>query len=193
MAKLLEKEVRRLVLAMKALADAPPEKFDSEEARKLQLDFAAIALIHNTEQEAVSDRRYFAWLEKNVPSLGKIRGRPGWFESKKVLQHDEALLKEFEETRQNNVAANRGKTHRASQKTYADLTEKGGVSDDEYTIKQAVMRARRRQKALKESFQEILSIAALAEKDRNKPPTAKEYKRRRKKLIEAFRRIVTTK
>jgi hypothetical protein len=140
MAKLLEEEVRRLVLAMKALADAPPGKFDPEEARKLQLDFAAIALIHNTKQEAVSDRRYFAWLEKNVPNLQKIGGRPRWIESKKVMQHDEALLKEFEETLRNNITANRGKTHRASQKTYADLTEKGGVSDDEYTIKQAVKR-----------------------------------------------------
>jgi hypothetical protein len=192
MAKVLKEKVKRLVLAMKALADVPPEKFDPEEALNLQLEFAAFALIHNMEQEAVSERRYFAWLEKNVPSLLKIRGRPGWI-SKNVIQHDEALLKEFEETLRNNIAANRGKTHRASQKTYADLTEKRGVSDDEYTIKQAVMRARRRQKALKQSIQEILGIAALAEQDRNKRPPVKEYKKRRKKLIEAFRRIVTPK
>jgi len=193
MVKLLKEEFGRLILAMKALADAPPEKFDPEEARKLQLDFAAIALIHNMEQEAVADRRYFAWLEKNVPSLFNIRGRPGWIESKKVMQHDEALVKEFEETLRNNIAANRGKTHRASQKTYADLTEKRGVSDDEYIIKRAVMRARKRQKALKQFRQEILGIAALAEQDRNKRQPDKEYKKRRKKLIEAFRRIVTTK
>ena len=80
MVKHLKKEFRRLMVEMKELADSPSEKFDPERARELQLEFAAIALAHNLADEAISDRRYFAWLRKNIPILKKTRGRYGWFE-----------------------------------------------------------------------------------------------------------------
>ena len=77
MVKHLKKEFRRLMVEMKELADSPSEKFDPERARELQLEFAAIALAHNLADEAISDRRYFAWLRKNIPILKKNLG-PIW-------------------------------------------------------------------------------------------------------------------
>ena len=80
------------------------------------------------------------------------------------MQRDQLLLKKFEETLQKNINAQGGKVHLASQKTYADLT--GRIGDEDST-KRSVMRARRRQKDLNQSIQEILNIADLAEKNSN--------------------------
>jgi hypothetical protein len=190
--KHLKKEVRRLAVDMKELADSTSEKFDPQRARarELQREFAAIALADSLADDPISDRRYFAWLQKNIPILKKTCGRYAWFESKSIMQRDETLLKKFEETLQKNINAQGGKAHLASQKTYADLTVLIGNED---STKRSVMRARRRQKDLTQSIQEILDIAALAEKDRIEPPSNKEYKRRRKRLLEALRRITATK
>jgi hypothetical protein len=55
------------------------------------------------------------------------------------------------------------------------------------------MRARRRQKALRETMGEILGIAALAKTDASKVVPPEEYKRRKEKLLAAFRRVLRTK
>ncbi len=156
---------------------------------KLELD-ALIRDIQYTEK--TSNREYFDWLGANVPELSKIKGRPHWSASEKVKRQDEALLKSFEQTLNQNVAANAGRKHGASQKTYSDLADKSG-DDDDATTKQRVMRARRRRKALQETIQDILGIAALGRTDGDKLITPKEYKKRREKLLDAFRRILRTK
>jgi hypothetical protein len=188
----LEDRVKRLVLEMKALRDVPPEKFDPKKASELEAEFNQIARLYNMNDLEESDRRYFAMLQENLPKLFKTRGRPHWIESKKVKGQDDALLKEFEEARQKNIVANGGKAHRASQKAYTDLADKHDDSDD-YTVKQRVMRARRRQKAFEQSKNEILETAALAKSDGNRPVSEKEYKKRQKKLVRAFQRILTMK
>jgi hypothetical protein len=180
-----EEEVKRLVVACKALSEAPPGQFDPEEAMRLKLELDALILDIQCINEA-TDTQHFDWLEANVSELFDIKGRPRWIASEKVMSQDEALLKSFEQTLNRNVAANAGKKHRASHKTYADLADKSG-DDDQDTVKQRVMRARRRRKALQETMQDILSIATLG-----KTGSAKEYKKREEKLLEAFRRILRT-
>jgi hypothetical protein len=188
--KYREEEVKRLVLALEAMNEAPPEKFDPKEAMRLKLEFDALMLdIQN--MEAATDREFFGWLEANIPEMSKVNGRPSWIESEKVMDQDEALLKEFEDALNRNIAANDGKRHRASLKTYADLADKYGEEDAE-TVKQRVMRARSRQKRLNQATQDILRIAALGERDGDKVIEPKVYKRRRKKLLKAFR-ILTKK
>lgn len=110
----------------------------------------------------------------------------------KVVRRDQALVKDFEDTLARNVAANAGKKHRASQKTYSDLADNYGDSDED-TVKRRVMRARRRQKALNETIQDILQLANLAKTDRGKVVTTNEYEKRREKLLQAFRRILRAK
>jgi len=186
-----EEEVKRLVLACKAMSEAPAGQFNPEEAMLLKLELdALIRDIQYTEK--TSNREYFDWLGANVPELSKIKGRPHWSASEKVKRQDEALLKSFEQTLNQNVAANAGRKHGASQKTYSDLADKSG-DDDDATTKQRVMRARRRRKALQETIQDILGIAALGRTDGDKLITPKEYKKRREKLLDAFRRILRTK
>jgi hypothetical protein len=173
-------------------AFAHPEKFDQKETQRMLLQWNAMV-------ERATDRAFFKWLEANVPDMLTTKGRPHWSESEKIGEQDKALLKEFEETLKRNVAANDGKKRRASQKTYADLADKHQGKRradhdsvvDEYAIKQRVMRARRRQKALKETMQDILRIAERGKaSDGNN--TAEECERSREELLEALRRILRT-
>lgn len=189
--KSAEEEVRRLVIAGHALSEAPAGQFDPEKAMrlKLKLDELMQAIKHDQTE---TDSEFFDWLETNIPDSSKIKGRPHWLASKKVKRKDEALLKQFELTLNRNVAANAGKKHGASTKTYFDLADESG-DDDPYTAKQRVMRARRRQKALQETIKDILDIAALGETDGEKAIPHEEYKRRRERLLDAFRRVRRTK
>jgi hypothetical protein len=186
-----EEEVRRLVLACKALSEGPPGQFDPEEAMRLKLELDAL-MLDIQHMEKATDRKYFDWLETNIPELFNIKGRPNWSKSEKVMGQDEALLNHFDQTLSHNVAANAGKKHRASQKTFDDLADKFG-GDDAATVKQRVMRARRRRKALQATMQDILGIAALGKRDGDKVITPKGYKRRGEKLLEAFQRILRRK
>jgi hypothetical protein len=179
--KYREEEVKRLVLACQALSEAPPAKFDPEKAMRLMVELDALIRDIRQHDEA-TDRVFFQWLDANIPEMSSNKGRPDWVKSPKVKGQDEALLKEFEDTLARNVKLS-GKKHRASQNTYADLADK--YRADEYTVKQRVMRARKRRKALKQSTQDILQIAAEA-----KSKGGKGYKGRRERLLEAFRRIL---
>jgi hypothetical protein len=190
-AKPMEEEVRRLVLAGHALRVAPPDQFDPEEATRLKMQLDALILADQRAQQA-TDTAYFDWLEMNNPELFETKGRPKWVASEKVTSEDKALLDSFDQRLQRNIAANAGKKHGASEKTYADLADKSG-DDDPYTVKQRVMRARRRQKALQETMREIQDIAALAETDAGKVVPPEEYERRKEKLLAAFRRVLRTK
>jgi len=163
---------------------------------KLALD-GVLLHIQRAEQaaeraEQAAEAEYLAWLKANIPEMSRNTGRPHWIESDKVMGQDRALLKEFEETLARNVAANAGKKHRASQKTYSDLADKYGDSDED-TVKRRVMRARRRQKNLKESIEEIFQIIGPPNKDRSKVVTSEKYEINRERLLKAFRRIVKTK
>jgi hypothetical protein len=173
-----------------ALSNALPGQFDPKEAMRLKLELDALIAAVQRAREA-TDTEYFDWLEANIPQLFSNRGRPNWIESEKVREQDEALLKEFEDALARNVAAT-GKTHRASQKTYSDLADKYGYEDEE-TVKQKVMRGRRRQKALNETIQDISHIAAKRETDSDKVITPQEYSTRREKLLETLRRLLRTK
>ena len=187
--KSLDAEVKRLVLAGQALTR--PGHFDPEKAMRVKLELDGLMLnIQRAEQRA--DTEYFDWLEANIPELFGNKGRPDWIESEKVVRRDQALVKDFEDTLARNVAANAGKKHRASQKTYSDLADKYGDSDED-TVKRRVMRARRRQKALNETIQDILQLANPTKTDRGKVVTTNEYEKRREKLLEAFRRILRAK
>jgi hypothetical protein len=172
------KEVEHFILDV--LAKAPADKRDG------------IIRAWNAHVNAFTDKVFFDRLKASAPEMFNINGRPNWIESQKVTGQDEALLKEFEETLNRNIAANGGRKHRASQQTYADLADKYDAKD-EYTVKQRVMRARRRQKALKQATQDILRIAARGETDGDNVVTPKEYKRRGENLLEAFRQILRTK
>ena len=188
-ADVVNEEVKRLVLAGHALTR--PGHFEPQEAMRVKLELDRLILnVQRAEQAAETE--YFDWLEANIPELFSNTGRPHWIESGKVKGQDRALLKEFEDTLARNVAANAGKKHGASQKTYSDLADKYGDNDEE-TVKQRVMRARRRQKALNESTRDILQLADRTKADRGKIITSEEYERRRGKLLEAFRRILRKK
>jgi len=189
--KSTEEEVKRLVLAGHALTR--PGHFDPQEAMRVKFELDGLFLnLQRAKQAAVTE--YFDWLGANIPELLSNKGRPHWIQSHKVMVQDQALLKAFDDTLARNVAA-KGKKHRASQKTYSDLADKYGDNNEE-TVKQRVMRARRRQKALRETIQDIQDIlrnAALGETDRPKVTTPKEYERRREKLLQAFRRVLKLK
>jgi hypothetical protein len=179
------------VLAGHALSEAPPGQFDPEEAARLKMELVALILaVQRGRQE--TETAYFDWLETNNPELFDTKGRPNWIASEKVMSADKALLDSFDQTLQHNIAANAGKKHGASDKSYADLADKSG-DDDPYTVKQRVMRGRRRQKALRETMREIQNIAALAKTDAGKVVPPEEYERRKEKLLAAFRRVVRTK
>ncbi len=192
----IEQEVKRLVLEGQALTR--PGHYDPQKAMRVKLALDGVLLHIQRAKQAeerakqAAEAEYFGWLEDNIPELFQNKGRPHWLQSEKVIGYDEQLLKEFEETLARNVAANAGKKHRASQKTYSDLADKYGDSDAD-TVKRRVMRARRRQKNLKESIQDIFQIIGPPNKDRSKVVTSKEYERRRGKLLEAFRRIISAK
>ena len=101
------------------------------------------------------------------------------------------MLDSFEQKKLK-AAADVGKKHGASKKAYGHLADESGDEDIE-TAKRRVMRARKRQKSLQEAIQDILGIAALAKTDADKAIPPKEYERRRKKLLKAFRSIGRTK
>jgi hypothetical protein len=190
--KSTEEEVKRLLLAGHALTR--PGHFDPQEAMRVKLEFDGLFLNLQRAKQA-AETEYFAWLEANIPELFSNKGRPDWIESEKVIRRDRALLKDFEHTLARNMAANAGKKHGASQKTYSDLADKYGDNDEE-TTKRRVMRGRRRQKALNETIQDIQDIlrsAAPGGTDRPKVTTPKEYERRREKLLQAFRRVLKVK
>jgi hypothetical protein len=176
---------------MQALRDAPPGQFDPAEAMRLKGKLDALMRAKQFAQET-AEREYFGWLEANIPRLFNIKGRPDWIASGKVRSKDEALLKNFEQTLNRNIAANAGKKHGASKRTYADLADESG-DEDPYTVKRRLMRARRRQKALQETIRDILGIAAAGQTDGGKAVSPQEYQRRGEKLLEAFRRILRTK
>jgi hypothetical protein len=125
------------------------------------------------------------WLEANLPESDE--GRPRWLESERVMSQDKALLEDFDQRLERNIAANAGKRYGASQKTYADLADESGA--DDYTIKQRVMRARRRQKALQEITRVIMGILGRAKTRGDRDVSPEEAKRNRKKLQKALRRI----
>jgi hypothetical protein len=181
----IEQEIKRLLLEGQALTR--PGHYDPQKAMRVKLELDGLMLNMQHANQA-AEAEYFGWLESNIPEMFRNTGRPDWIESEKVQEQDKALLKEFEDTLARNVATT-GKKHRASQKTYSDLADKYGEEDEE-TVKQRVMRARRRQKAFKESTQDILSIAAQAEAARGKVIAPKEREERREKLLEAFRRLL---
>lgn len=186
--KSTEEEVKRLLLAGMALTR--PGHFDPQEAMRVKLEFDGLFLNLQRAKQA-AETEYFDWLQANIPESSN-KGRPDWIESEKVIRRDQALVKDFEDTLARNVAANAGKKHRASQKTYSDLADKYGDSDED-TVKRRVMRARSRQKALNETTRDILQLAGLAKADRGKVITSEEYERRKGKLLEAFRRVLRAK
>jgi hypothetical protein len=171
-----------------------PGHYDPQKAMRvrLALDGVLLHIQRAKAEERAKQAEFFDWLESNIPEMFRNTGRPHWIESDKVMGRDRELLKEFEETLARNVAANAGKKHRASQKTYSDLADKYGDSDED-TVKRRVMRARRRQKNLKESIQEIFQIIGPPNKDRSKILTSEEYEINRERLLKAFRRIEKTK
>ena len=107
------------------------------------------------------------------------------------MSKDKALLDSFNERLNCNIAAHAGKKHGASKKTYADLADEYGVEDAE-TVKQRVMRARRRQKALQETTRDIMEMLGPPKTRGDRDVSPEEVKRNRKKLLKAFRRIVRT-
>jgi hypothetical protein len=194
--KSLEEAAKQWVLEAHALLE--PGQFDPVKAGRLKMEMDVMMLAiqrAKTAEErakAAAEKEYFDWLEANIPELFNIDGRPHWIESKKVMSKDKAVLDNFDERLKRNIAANAGKKRGASKKTYADLADESDVEDAE-TVKQRVMRARRRQKALQETVQDLLGIAALAKTHGNRPVPPEESKRNREKLLEAFRRILKIK
>jgi hypothetical protein len=189
-----EEAIKQWVVEAHALLE--PGQFDPVKAGRLKMEMdvmmLAIQRAKAAEEHANSaeKKEFFDWLEANLPELSD-EGRPRWPESEKVMSQDKSLLEDFDQRLERNIAANAGKKHGASQKTYADLADESGA--DDYTVKQRVMRARRRQKALQETIQDILGIAALAKTYGNRAVPPEESKRNRKKLLEAFRRLLKIK
>jgi len=188
--KSLEEPVKQWVLESHALLE--PGQFDPVKAGRLKMEFDVMMLAIKAADErakAAKEKEFFDWLEANIPELFEIQGRPQWIESAEVMSKDKALLDNFDKRLNRNVAANAGKKHGASKKTYADLADEYGVEDAE-TVKQRVMRARRRQKALQETIQDIRSIAARAKTHRDRDVPPEESKRSRERLLKAFWRIL---
>jgi hypothetical protein len=191
-----EEAVKQWVLEAHALLE--PGQFDPVKAGRLKMEMDVMMLAiqrakaADERHEAAAEEEYFDWLKANIPEMFDIQGRPHWIESEEVISKDKELLDSFDEGLNRNIAANGGKKHGASKKTYADLADESGVEDAE-TVKQRVMRARRRQKALQQTIQDIRGIVALAKARgvRDVPP--KESKKSREKLLEALRRILRVK
>jgi hypothetical protein len=190
--KSLEEAVKQWALESHALLE--PGQFDPVKAGRLKMEFDVMMLAIQRAQaaderaKAAKEEEFFDWLEENIPELFDIGGRPNWIESKKVMSKDKAVLDNFDERLNHNVAANAGKKHGASKKTYADLADESDVEDAE-TVKQRVMRARRRQKALQETIQDILTIADRGKTRGYRAVPPQESKRSREKLLKALRRI----
>ncbi len=170
--------------------EAPPDQFDPEEAMRVKMELDAQILAIQRAQKAI-DTEYFDWLGANIPELFDTKGRPNWIASDKVTSKDRALLDNFDQKLDSNTAANAGKKHGASKKTYADLADESGDQDIE-TVKRRVMRARKRQKALRETIQDILGIAARAKTGGDKTIPHEEYERPRERLLKEFRKVLTT-
>jgi hypothetical protein len=179
-----EEEIMRLVLECQALLE--PGQYDPEKAARLKMELDALIRADQRAQQE-TDTEYFNWLEINIPELFKTQGRPTWIESEKVRSKDKALLDSFEQKKLK-AAADVGKKHGVSKRAYGLLADESGDEDIE-TAKRRVMRARRRQKSLQKAIQDILGIAALAKTDGDKAIPPKEYERRRKKLLKAFRSV----
>ena len=194
--KSLEEAVKQWFLEAHALSE--PGQFDPVKAGRLKMEMDVMMMtIQRAEAaeeraKAAAEKEYFDWLEANIPELFDIDGRPNWIESKKVMSQDKALLDNFDERLKRNIAANAGKRRGASKKTYADLADESDVEDAE-TVKQRVMRARRRQKALQETIEDLLGIAALGKTRGVHAVPPEEAKRTREKLLQAFRRILGVK
>jgi hypothetical protein len=183
-----EQWVRQWVHESQALLE--PGQFDPVKAGRLKAEFDA--LMQSTQLTKAPEDQFFDWLEADIPELFNIKGRPKWVASEKVVSEDKALLDNFDQTLERNIAANAGKEHGATNKTYADLADEFGY-DDPYTVKQRVMRARRRQKALQETVHEILDIAGRAKTRGDKAVPPAEVKSNKKKLLKAFRRVLRLK
>jgi hypothetical protein len=184
--KSLEVAVKQWVLESHALLQ--PGQFDPVKAGRLKMEFDVMMLA--VQRAKAADERARAvnfddWLEANLPESDE--GRPRWLESEKVMSQDKALLEDFDQRLERNIAANAGKRYGASQKTYADLADESGA--DDYTIKQRVMRARRRQKALQEITRVIMGILGRAKTRGDRDVSPEEAKRNKKKLQKALRRI----
>ena len=181
--------------AFEAQALLEPGQFDPVKAGrlKMEMDAMTLAMQHaEAAEHAASEKEYFDWLAANIPEMFNTQGRPHWIESTEVMSKDKALLDSFDERLNRNIAANAGKRHGASKKTYADLADEFGVEDAE-TVKQRVMRARRRQIALQQTIQDIKSVAAQAKTFGPHGVSPKQVIKNRKKLLEAFQRILRVK
>jgi hypothetical protein len=152
-----EEAVKQWVLESQALLE--PGQFDPVKAGRLKMEMDMMLAIQRAKPEEehakAGEKEYFDWLEANIPELFNIQGRPHWLQSAEIMSNDKALLDNFNERLNRNVAAHAGKKHGASKKTYSDLADEYGIEDAE-TVKQRVMRARRRQKALQETTRDLL-------------------------------------
>jgi hypothetical protein len=186
-----EEAVKQWVLESQALLE--PGQFDHVKAGrlKMEVDVMMLAIQRATPEEEhakAGEKEFFDWLEANIPELFNIQGRPHWIESAEIMSNDKALLDNFNERLNRNVAAHAGKKHGASKKTYFDLADEYGVEDAE-TVKRRVMRARRRQKALQETTRDLIAILGRAKRRGDRDVSPEEAKRNRKKLLKALRRI----
>jgi len=178
-----------------AQAQLEPGQFDPVKAGRLNTEMDVMMLaVRRAEaaQRAASEKEYFDWLEANVPEMFNTKGRPHWIESAEVINKDKALLDSFDHTLNRNIAANAGKKHGASKKTYADLADEFGIEDAE-TIKQRVMRARRRQIVLQQTISVLKSVADQAKTLGTRGVSPKQAIKNRKKLLEAFQRVLRVK
>jgi hypothetical protein len=133
--------------AFEAQALFEPGQFDPVKAGRLKTEMDVMMLAvqrAEADQRAASEKEYFDWLAANIPEMFNTQGRPHWIESAEIISKDKALLDSFDDKLNRNIAAKTGKKHGASKKTYADLADEFGIEDAE-TVKQRVMRARRRQ------------------------------------------------
>jgi hypothetical protein len=181
--------------AFEAQALLEPGQFDPVKAGRLKSEMDVTMLtIQRAEADgrAASEKEHFDWLAANIPEMFNTQGRPHWVESAEIISKDKALLDSFDERLRRNVAANAGRKHGASKKTYADLADDLGVEDTE-TVKQRVMRARRRQIALQQTIQEIRGIAAQAKTSGVRDLSPEQAAKNRKKLLEAFQRLLRVK
>jgi hypothetical protein len=181
--------------AFEAQALFEPGQFDPVKAGRLKTEMDVMMLAvqrAEADQRAASEKEYFDWLAANIPEMFNTQGRPHWIESAEIISKDKALLDSFDDKLNRNIAAKTGKKHGASKKTYADLADEFGIEDAE-TVKQRVMRARRRQIALQQTIQDIKSVADQAKTLGAGGVSPKQAIKNRKKLLEAFWRILRVK
>jgi hypothetical protein len=192
-AKLLEDILKQLILEAQALLE--PSQFDPVKASrlKMEMDVLTQSMRHaEVQQQAESDSQFFDLLEFNVPRIFNTQGRPDWSESEPIRSSDKALLNRFDELLSRNITANGGREHGSSKKTYADLADELSIEDAE-TVKQRVMRAKRRQIALQQTMQDVLSIANQATTVGRRGVPPKQAIKNQKKLVDAFRRLLRVK